>query len=90
MLISEIVDQLEEDLMVIAINMSHQAGLSATKQRVFLRHVNKYVKDLSIVFPQEECKCRKWIIKDKWRGSHYHLKQIQILRNKLRVQCEQR
>lgn len=84
MLISEIVDELEEDLMVIAINMSHQAGLSDCKKRVFLRHVKKYARDLSIVFAQEECKCRKWLIRDKWRGSPYHLKQIQILRNNLK------
>jgi len=77
---SEIVDELEDDLRVIAINLSHQAGLPASKKRVFLRHVNRYVKDLSIVFAQDECKCRKWIIRDKWRGSPSHAKRIEILR----------
>jgi hypothetical protein len=77
---SEIVDELEDDLRVIAINLSHQAGLSDCRKKVFLRHVNKYVQDLSIVFAQDECKCRKWIIRDKWRGSPSHAKRIEILR----------
>lgn len=82
---SEIVDELEDDLRVIAINLSHQAGLSDCRRKVFLRHVNRYVQDLSIVFAQDECKCKKWIIRDKWRGSPSHLRRIEILRINLGV-----
>ncbi len=77
---SEIVDELEDDLRVIAINFSHQAALSDCRRKVLLRHVNKYVRHLNIVFAQDECKCRNWRIRDKWRGSPSHAKRIEILR----------
>jgi len=77
---SEIVDELEDDLRVIAINFSHQANLSDCRTKVLLRHVNKYVQRLNIVFAQDECKCRNWRIRDKWCGSPSHAKRSEILR----------
>jgi hypothetical protein len=78
---SEIVDQLEQDLMTIAINMTHEIPLTETKRRVFLTQVKKYVRHLSAAYcDPSECLCRKWIIKRKGRYAQQAVEYGRILR----------
>jgi hypothetical protein len=82
---SEIVDELEQDLMTIAVNMSYEVPLSDTKRAIFLRHVEKKVRDLQAVFlPAHECKCKLWIIRDKARGTEEHAVKVKLISEKLK------
>lgn len=56
----EIIHELEEDLMVIALNMTHELEMTETKQRIFLRRVRKYVQDFNIFWRRDECLCQLW------------------------------
>jgi hypothetical protein len=82
---SEIVDELEQDLMTIAVNMSYEVPLTDNKRSIFLRHVQRNVKHLSAVFlPAHECKCKLWIIRDKGRGTEEHTIKIKFISEKLK------
>jgi hypothetical protein len=82
---SEIVDELEQDLMTIAVNMSYEVPLSDTKRAIFLRHVKRNVRNLSAVyFSNDECKCRPWLIRDKGRGTEEHAVKVKLISEKLK------
>jgi hypothetical protein len=82
---SEIVDELEQDLMTIAVNMSYEIALTDSKRAIFLRHVKRNVKHLSAVyFSNDECKCRPWLIRDLGRGTEEHAIKVKFISEKLK------
>lgn len=84
---SEIVDELEQDLMTIAVNMTHEIPLTETKRRIFMRQVTKYIPHLSAVYiDTKSCLCRKWVIKRKGRFSKQAVEYGRILREVRYVQ----
>jgi hypothetical protein len=65
------IDELEEDLMVIATNMSYEIHMPEAQRQRFLRRAQENVKDLSAVFINpNECLCRVWQIRTKKTEEH--------------------